>query len=133
MFDLAKLSTELADEGATLELRHPQTEEVIPGAVITLLGEDSKVYRKLEKDRLQSALNRMSKGKKADALQADKAIEDELEKLVSLTKGWTLPPMNGEPITFSADAARKLYSNPGLRWIRDQVSAFISERANFFR
>lgn len=53
--------------------------------------------------------------------------------LAALTAGWFLVDLDGNPIDvkFSIDEARDLYSEPSLYWIREQVDAFATDRANF--
>ena len=131
--NLSDLATTRADEGAVLELRHPATDEVIEGMTITLLGKDSATYRKIELRRTQAVLHRVNKGKKAAELDAEKLQDDTLDDLVALTKGWSGFEEGGKEITFSPAEAKKIYANPGLRFIREQAEAFINDRANFFR
>lgn len=61
--DLAKLDLEAAaDSGATMEVRHPITEEVLldkddKPLTITLLGADSKAFRKVLTEYAKKAQN----------------------------------------------------------------------------
>jgi hypothetical protein len=47
---------------------------------------------------------------------------------VACTLGWT-----GSSLPYSAEAARKLYSDPKRRWLCDQVQAALDERELFMR
>lgn len=129
--DLNKLKPALADEGAILELRHPDTEEIIPGMTITLLGQDSAVYRKIQLAKQQAVLNRMSKGKKQVEFDAAKIAEDTIDDLVALTVDWAGFEMDGEPLACDAASKRMVYSE--WQWIREQAQEFVANRANFFR
>lgn len=131
--NIHSLKTVKAEQGAVMEVTHPETEEVIKGMSITLLGQDSSTYRKIMLKRQQAALNRMSKGKKADALNAEKLAEDSIDDLVAMTIGWAgFDDEKGAPILFSAEEVRKVYSDPELGWLIDQVREFVGDRANFF-
>lgn len=130
-FDLNSLKPVMADDGAVLNIVHPETEELIEGMTITLLGQDSKVYRKLQMGKQQAALNRMAKGKKAIDLDAEKLSEDSIEDLVKLTTAWTGFALDGKKLEFTADNVRMVYND--WAWIKEQVQEFVGNRANFFR
>jgi hypothetical protein len=53
---------------------------------------------------------------------------ERLDLLVALTVGWDLAVTD---VPFSKEAARELYSNRKLLYIREQVEEFIGERENF--
>ena len=129
--DLNSLKPLMADDGAVLNLVHPESEEVIEGMTITLLGQDSKVYRKLQMGKQQTALNRMAKGKKAIDLDAEKLSEDSIEDLVKLTTAWTGFALDGKNLELTPDNARMVYNE--WSWIKEQVQEFVGNRANFFR
>jgi hypothetical protein len=130
-FDLNSLKPVMADDGAVLNIVHPETEELIDGMTITLLGQDSKVYRKLQMGKQQAALNRMAKGKKAIDLDAEKLSEDSIEDLVKLTTAWTGFALDGKKLEFTPDNIRMVYTD--WAWIKEQVQEFVGNRANFFR
>lgn len=130
-FDLNSLKPVMADDGAVLNIVHPETEELIDGMTITLLGQDSKVYRKLQMSKQQAALNRMAKGKKAIDLDAEKLSEDSIEDLVKLTTAWAGFALDGKTLEFTPDNVRMVYNE--WSWIKEQVQEFVGNRANFFR
>lgn len=129
--DLNSLKPVMADDGAVLNIAHPETEEVIEGMTITLLGQDSKVYRKIQLAKQQTALNRISKGKKAVDFDAEKLAEDSIDDLVKLTVSWTGFTLDGDKLECTPDNVRKVYGE--WVWIKEQVAEFVAERANFFR
>jgi hypothetical protein len=57
--------------------------------------------------------------------------QDALDTLVACTVDWNLTNSAGEPIPFNSSNARKLYAEPKLVFIRQQVDRFIGENANF--
>lgn len=130
-FDLNSLKPVMADDGAVLNIVHPETEEVIEGMTVTLLGQDSKIYRKLQLGKQQAALNRMAKGKKALDLDAEKLSEDSIDDLVKLTTGWAGFELDGKALDCTPENVRKVYAD--WAWIKEQVQEFVGNRANFFR
>lgn len=129
--DLNSLKPVKADKGATLDILHPETEEPIEGMTITLLGQDSAVYRKLQLSKQQAILNRMARGRKAADLDAEKLAEDTIDDLVKLTVKWTGFEINGEALAATPENFRMVYSE--WPWIREQAQEFVNNRANFFR
>lgn len=129
--DLNNLKPIKADEGAVLEVLHPETEEVIEGMTITLLGQDSSVYRKIQLGKQQAALNRIAKGKKGLDLNAEKLAEDTIDDLVKMTIDWTGFTLDGKELKPNAENLRKVYTD--WPWIREQAQEFVNNRANFFR
>jgi hypothetical protein len=130
-FDLNSLKPVMADDGAILNIVHPETEELIDGMTVTLLGQDSKIYRKLQLGKQQAALNRMAKGKKALDLDAEKLSEDSIDDLVKLTTAWSGFELDGKKLDCNPDNVRKVYAE--WAWIKEQVQEFVGNRANFFR
>ncbi len=128
--DLNSLKPVKADKGATLAIVHPETEEPIEGMTITLLGQDSAVYRKIQLAKQQAILNRMAKGKKMVDLDAEKMAEDTIDDLVKLTVKWTGFEMGGEDLPCTPENCRMVYSD--WPWIREQAQEFVANRANFF-
>lgn len=129
--DLNNLKPVKADDGALLELRHPETEDVIEGMTITLLGQDSAVYRKIQLSKQQAALARISKGKRAVELDAEKMGEDSIDDLVKLTTGWSGFTLDGKELPATPENVRKVYSE--WAWIKEQAQEFVASRANFFQ
>ncbi len=129
--DLNSLKPVKADEGSVMNVVHPETEEVIEGMSITLLGQDSSVYRKIQLGKQQAALNRMAKGKKGLDLNAEKLAEDTIDDLVKMTVEWEGFTLDGKELKPTADNVRKIYTE--WPWIREQAQEFVNNRANFFR
>jgi hypothetical protein len=129
--DLNKLKTAKADEGVLMEVRHPETEENIEGMSITLLGQDSAIYRKIALAKQQVALNRISKGKKIADFDAEKMAEDSVDDLVKMTLAWTGFSLDGKELKPTPENFRMVYAE--WPWIKEQAQEFVANRANFFR
>jgi hypothetical protein len=130
--DLSKLKTSKSDVGAVLQLLHPETEEHLKGMSVTVLGQDSAVYRKILLARQQATLNRMSKGKKAAELNAEKLTEDTIDDLVKMTISWIGFELDGKKLDCTPENVKSIYADPELSWLKDQVASFVGDRSNFF-
>lgn len=132
MADLANLATYSPDEGAVLELRGIDGAQLFNDdetpMTITLLGEDSDVAVKA---RNATTNRRIQQGARAK-VTAEGISSDNAAYLAKLTTGWNIT-LGGEKAEFSQEAALKLYANPKLAFIREQVQAFVEDRANFLK
>lgn len=131
-FDLTVLDTgNAAEEGATLELRHPQTGELLldngEPVTIRLAGEDSPQYRRAQ----HAAQNRRLQRGNMAKLKAEELESDTLEIYAACTLSWHGIALDGVELPCNKSNALMLYRRPGLKWIADQVSDFIRDRANF--
>jgi len=130
--DLESINLEQkSEEGASLHLEHPVTgaplEHEGKPMVIVLAGADSKVYRNKQKDFQNRRLKNLSRGKKADYSNLD---SENIELLAACTLSWSGIVAGGKELKYSPSAARELYEKHN--WIKEQVEAFVGERANFF-
>lgn len=64
---------------------------------------------------------------------AEEIETDTVDLLVGVTQGWRLLDLEGNPIeiAYSKEAARELYADPALAWLREQVDEFVADRGNF--
>lgn len=123
--DISTLSTSaLSNDGAELEIRHPQTGQST-GIVIVLRGRDSKVYRKLTNEFRAKAMRE----KINDPVEA--AETKAIDSRVACTVTWRGMEKDGKEWEFSAERARELYTDEGYAWLVDQIDTFIQDRANF--
>ena len=116
------------EQPAVLHLTHPvHGHELFNGDIpmtISLLGGESTIAKQEIKKRAQRQLNSRLKSESIDALMANN-----VQFLAKLTMGWTGMSENGEPIELTLETAIDTYTKH--QWIREQVDAFISDRANF--
>lgn len=82
----------------------------------------SEIDRELTNKAMRKRIQRMT-GKDVD--------ENVIAKLGMLTTGWSLALLNGEPLDVECtpENATELYTD--IRWLRDQVSAFVNDLGNF--
>lgn len=135
MFDLSSLDTAKgAEEGSTLEVRHPTTGAVLVNGdgrsvTLTLAGMDSQRAKKAE----AAALNRRLKmgGRRSSSVTAEELNNDTLEVLSSITLGWSGFVVDGKELEVNLENARRLYKQ--WHWLREQAQAFVEDRANFLK
>ncbi len=127
--DLAQLDTSVAAEtGAVMHLNGPDgaplfTDDGKP-LTITLLGSDGKTLTTLTNRQANAFLRNRSQ-----VITAEMAMTNEIERLATATTAWSNIVLEGKALECNLDNARALYRR--LPWVRDQVRAFIDDRANF--
>jgi hypothetical protein len=122
------------DHPARMTILHPVTGQPIrrtdSGEVawIDVLSADSKVAR----DHERAAQNRRIQSR-ARRITADDIEAEGVELLVSLTRGWSLATLEGDPLDVpcTPDNAREFYCSPELAFIRRQVNDFAADLGNF--
>lgn len=121
-------------EGATIQLRHPVTNEPLvddAGPVtIDIVGVDSPKFqarqRVLTNKRLATAGNRKSK------ITAEDLEEEGIATVAACITGWSANvELDKKPVEFSRANAKLLITR--LRWIGEQVDIAIADRANFLK
>ena len=116
-----------AAAGARLDLHHPTT-NAPTGAWLQLLGVDSDAYRAALRATQRARLKQASRNKRI-VLTPEELEAEALNLLVIATTGWGGFVQGGQPLDFSAEAARALYARHN--WIREQAEEFVNDRANF--
>lgn len=125
--DLANLGT--TQDSVKMELRHPKTNEVLrdkegKAFTISLLSADTNKYKSEFNKVLRSA---------RDAKE-EQTAQDQSVKACQLLADVTTDcyfVFGEKQFAFSNEAIAKLYVKPEYTWIREQVAAFINDRANF--
>lgn len=120
------LLEDLLPKASTLELVHPVSQEKL-GIAFEVVGKDSKQFRTAWRATLKEMQGK--KGAESDLLGLEKS---NLMILGACIIGWN----EGATEAFgkyTPERAQEVISMDELSFIKDQVEAFISERANFFR
>jgi hypothetical protein len=135
MFDISSMA--LKSEAYTFQLKHPVAEELLfagdesKPVTISVYGSASKPYRDAVAQLQQRGLKRKTaKGKVDPEKEIENLKEESLNMLVACSATSTNLAYQGEPVT-SAAQFKKMYADPGLSWIRDQVDAEIGNAENF--
>jgi hypothetical protein len=127
-FDLSKLDTgEAAEKGAVLEILHP-TENTLLGIKITLAGADSDLYRQTVNKSVNKRVQRMKPGQSLP-FTAEEQEESGLVLLATCTLAWEGVVLDGTELPCTKENAKTVYKR--FHWIKEQVDAFIGDRANF--
>lgn len=124
------------EQPSRLYLLHPATKRPLVNrdtgdrAWVDLLSADSEALKRHNSRIVDRAVRQQKQGQ---ARSVEDIEADHVDRLVVLTKGWSLVDPEGEPIddACTPENARTLYSAPGAAWVRDQVEAFVNDRANF--
>lgn len=117
---------EKSEEGEILTILHPVSFEETD-IKIKLAGMDSARYRNKVKQIAEK-----EKVRKKTNIDFDGIEKRGAEILAACTIDWKGIQRGGDTIPFSYENAVELYSDPNLRWLREQVDEFIANRANFF-
>lgn len=133
--DLSKFNMEIyAEKGAVMELVNPVDGETLLDdegnpVSIKLLGQDSKAWRKMNRDFTRKKTSEMAKSRRrsVDFTMTD---EEKAEMVAACTIGWSGIEEDGQAIEFSQESAKDIYMK--YSWIREQADEFIGDRANFF-
>lgn len=135
-FDTVKAS----DEGATMEVRSPETGEVLrwPSEDGSKLGRPWTVtYYGMDSERVRDAIRRQTDrrtqhlSRTRTPIMSSASEKDNIELLVIATKGWDIPLSNGEPAASSPDEYRTAYTK--YPWLFEQGNEFAGLRANFLK
>lgn len=118
---------EKSEEGEILTILHPVTYEETD-IKIKLSGTDSARYR----NKIKQIAEREKGKKKNNGIDIDAIDKRGSEILASCTLDWKGIQRGGVDVPFTYENAVELYSDPNLRWLREQVDEFMSNRANFF-
>ena len=134
MPDLSEMNlSRSADEGAVMTLYHPVNGEPIIDDTtgqpwtITLAGQDSERFRKATQANTNRRLS-MRRGRPGQ-ITAQELDNEALELLVACTLSWSGITLELQPLAFEPNNVRKVYRD--FPWVREQVDAFIGDRANF--
>ena len=117
---------------ADLRIKDPVT-DAPTAAVFVLAGPEHSLRKRIRWDRerrMRLAIQKTGRMKIDDPEEAEAFSIDEM---VSATLGWSGLVLAGAPVAFSPDAARQIYNDSKLAWLRDQVRTGLDERELFIR
>ncbi|CAB4130458.1 hypothetical protein UFOVP119_82 [uncultured Caudovirales phage] len=137
-FDLDGIDTKtLSDSGVKMQVMKFGTSEPLKArngglVMLTVRGPDSDTYRQYTRAQVNKRLQRQADERKAREVDFDEVDTDSLTLLVNSTMGWeNVLDTDGNPIPFTKENCTALYRNYPV--LREQVDAFISNRANFLK
>lgn len=127
--DIAQFEDALS---ADLRVRDPET-GAPTDTTITLAGPEHPQRRRITFDRQRRMRAQIQKTGKLQLADPEDDELDETEMLAACTLGWSGLVSNGQPLPFSAEAARALYADAKRRWLRAQVKVALDERELFIK
>lgn len=131
-----------ANEGRPLHLLHPGDRTPLKTAdgepvTITLRGRDSEAFIKAQYEARERTLEAVAQQTRLTGADQDMSTAETLAACTvswaGIPQGWIDGTLDESPAPFSEAAARKLYANPGVRWLREQADAFVGKRSNFVK
>jgi len=135
-FDLSAVDAQ--DEGE-LVIRHPKTLALVgwtwtfygPGhaATVALSNRVAQAALKQAAARRQAQVN--GKKWKEDEESLDQLRAENVDNIVTRTKGFTPIKLDGQLIEYSADAARRLLLDRKKGWLLEQITDYLKDEANF--
>lgn len=137
MLDLSDFDVdEKKIDGVAMTLENPVTNEPFVDKdsgeplTITLVGQDSAEFK-----RKQHEINRRmvaaQAGRGRPKVDLEAMEENSLDLLVACTKGWSHIGLDGKELECVPANVRAVYQR--FKWIREQVDAFVGNRAHFLK
>ena len=137
-FDLSAVDAQ--DEGE-LVIRHPKTLAPV-GWTWTFYGPGHQITVDLSNRVAQAALKRAAARRQAqvngkkwkeDEESLDQLRAENVDNIVTRTKGFTPIKLDGQLIEYSADAARQLLLDRKKGWLLEQITDYLKDEANFIQ
>jgi hypothetical protein len=136
--DLLQFDTKAAAEsGYTHILENPFTlEPMLDDAgkpyYINVIGGDASDVVAMSRQVADARLERIQKTKSI-VVEGSLARQEDIEIISSAIRGWYLPPIDGQELPFSREAAKKLLGDARFPWIMEQLNKVIGDRKRFFK
>ena len=137
-FDLSAVDAQ--DEGE-LVIRHPKT-LALTGWIWTFYGPGHPVTVDLSNRVAQATLKRAAARRQAqvngrkwkeDTENLDQLRAENVDNIVTRTKGFTPVKLDGQLIEYSADAARQLLLDRKKGWLLEQITDYLKDEENFIQ
>jgi len=107
-----------------LQLKHPRTNEPLEGTFIQVIGAESERFK-----RIMANSGHSLKGEE----DAYAFVKKSAEIAAYLVVGWENLEIDSEPVEYSEEKALHIFSQPGWRWISEQVILAASDDSFFFK
>jgi hypothetical protein len=137
-FDLSAVDAQ--DEGK-LVIKHPKTLEPTgwtwtfygPGHATTIELSNRVAGAALKKAAAKRQAQANGKKWKEDEESLDQIRVENVDNIVTRTKGFSPIKLDGQLIEFSADAARRLLLDRKKGWLLEQITEYLRDEANFIQ
>jgi hypothetical protein len=130
--DLSSLDTvAAASEGAVMPVRHPVTKVALKtekgeAVTLTVTGSDSKEFRDQERALINKRINAGQRTANADDIYSEATAV-----LASCVKAWANIELDGKKLDCTPANVKTVLTR--FPWLREQVDAFVGDRANFLQ
>ena len=118
-------------EAGKLVLVNPRTNEPTT-SFIELASPEHQARKRIDLARTRKLRAEFSSTGKMPSTDPVDDIDEETDYLVASTLGWNLT-VGGQPLQFSAAAARALYTDPKKQWVRAQALAGLRKTELFIK
>jgi hypothetical protein len=137
-FDLSAMDAQ--DEGE-LVIRHPKTLEPTgwtwtfygPGHATTIELSNRVAGAALKKAAARRQAQANNRKWKEDEESLNQIRVENVDNIVTRTKGFSPIKLDGQLIEFSADAARRLLLDRKKGWLLEQITEYLRDEANFIQ
>jgi hypothetical protein len=137
-FDLSAMDAQ--DEG-DLVIRHPKTLEPTgwtwtfygPGHATTIELSNRVAGAALKKAAARRQAQANNRKWKEDEESLNQIRVENVDNIVTRTKGFSPIKLDGQLIEFSADAARRLLLDRKKGWLLEQITEYLRDEANFIQ
>ena len=125
--DISELMTQGAhEEGAEVEIFHPEDRDKSMGVFFAVLGIDSMAFQSAEKKAYNKQVVTY---RKSGELSEDQTIELEIAQIVAVVTGWRGIENGTKDVPYSKEKCLELMTKSP--WLRKQIERFVDERKNF--
>lgn len=118
---------------AVVEIKDPETNAPL-GVTFVLAGPEHPKRKQIEFDRqrrLRAVMNKTGKIELGDPEEDD---QEGRQNLAACILGWNgYVDDKGEPVAYSAEAAKALVNDPDMGWLRVQLNTALQERERFIK
>lgn len=131
-------SLTISNDAVKKELIMPNGEKT--GVFLELLGYDHPKVKDYSRSVTIKQMRKMADKKGNVTVNVNNIAEileenekDDIKLAAVCIAGWEGLTENGEPLSYSHDAAVKFLSNEGMNWVVDAIKEFCNDRANFIK
>lgn len=117
---------EAIEDVQTAEVRIKDQNGLPTSMIVTLMGPEHPERKRVMMARQRRFRAEWSRTSKLPVVDPTDEYDEETADLVAFTIGWT-----GAKITFSREAAQRVYTDPKRQWLRVQVKKALDERERF--
>ena len=130
---MANLRSFRQAETARVEIKDPADGAPL-GIFFELAGPTHPERKRIAFALARKTLRHYEKKGKFDMPDPEEAEETKAENLAAYTLGWEgWTDEQGRPVPFSRDEALKLYRDPGMAWLVQQIEAAVGDLELFIR